>query len=133
MIGFAATVAGTALALWVTSMVYHPISFGAHPQATTIIVLGALFGVVNGILKPIIKAMSLPLTLLTFGTFGLIVNAALLLGLASVARALELGFTVGGFPPRIGIDALIAAVVGGVILSLVSTVIGFIPYLNPSH
>ncbi len=133
MIGFIATIAGTAVALWVTSMVYHPISFGAHPETSTVVVVGAIFGVVNGILKPVIKALSLPLSLLTYGTFGLVVNGALLLLLAYAAESMGFRFTVGGFPPKLGIDALIAAVVGGVILGVVSTVIGMIPFLNPSR
>jgi putative membrane protein len=133
MIGFIATVVGTGLALWVTSQLYHDISFGAHPAATTILIVGAVFGVVNGLLKPVIKALSLPLSLLTFGMFGLIVNGAFLLLLAVAADAIGLKFTVGGFPPKVGVDAIIAAVVGGVILSIVSTVIGFVPFLNPSR
>jgi putative membrane protein len=89
--------------------------------------------VVNGVLKPLIKALSLPINLLTFGLFGLVANGALLLILAWVADQIDLTFTVGGFPPDFGVDAIIAAVVGGVVLSIVSTVIGLVPFLNPSR
>jgi putative membrane protein len=133
MIGIIATVIGTGLALWVTSLIYKPISFGANPQITTIIIVAALLGLANSVFKPVIKALSLPLTLLTFGLFGLIVNGLLLLALAFVAGELGLKFTVGGFPPKLGLDALIAAIVGGVILSVVSTIIGFLPVLRTSR
>jgi putative membrane protein len=133
MRGFIATVVGTAVALWVTSLVYDGISFGTSPQVTTVLIVAAIFGVVNGIIKPVIKLLSLPLNVMTFGLFGLIVNGVLLLLLAWVADRLDMTFTVGGFPPDFGLDAIVAAVVGGIVLSVVSTVIGFVPFLNPSH
>lgn len=131
MIGFAATVVATGLALWLTSLIYKDISFGSDPQVTTILIVAAIFGLVNGTLKPVIKALSLPINLLTFGLFGLIGNGVLLLLLAFVTDAIGLTFTVGGFPPDFGVDAIVAAVVGGVVLSIVSTVIGLVPFLNP--
>ena len=131
MIGYVATVIGTAIALWVTTLVYPEISFGTDPKVTTVAIVALIFGVVNAIIKPLIKVLALPLTLMTFGLFGLVINGGLLLLLAFVADKLDLKFTVGGFPPHFGLDAIIAAVVGGVILSVVSTLIGFIPILNP--
>lgn len=133
MISIIATVIGTGLALWVTSLIYKEISFGANPQIATVIIVAVILGLANAFFKPVIKMLSLPLTLLTFGLFGLIVNGLLLLALAFVAHELGLKFTVGGFPPKLGLDALIAAVVGGVILSIVSTIIGFLPVLRTSR
>jgi putative membrane protein len=132
MIGFVATVVGTGLALWVTSLLYKDISFGTNPEVTTVLLVALIFGVVNAIIKPLIKLLSLPLTLMTFGLFGLIINAGLLLLLAWLTDLLNLTFTVGGFPPDFGIQAIVAAIVGGIILSIVSTVIGWIPFLNTS-
>jgi putative membrane protein len=133
MIDMIVTVVGTGLALWVTSLIYKAISFGADPQIATVIIVAAILGLANAFFKPAIKLLSLPLTLLTFGLFGLIVNGLLLLALAFVAHELGLKFTVGGFPPKLGIDALVAAVVGGIILSIVSTIIGFLPVLRTSR
>lgn len=133
MIGIVATVIGTGLALWITSLIYKDISFGAKPEIATVIIVAAILGLVNSYLKPLIKMLSLPLTLLTFGLFGFIVNGLLLLALAWVAHELGLKFTVGGFPPKLGLDAFIAAIVGGIILSVVSTIIGFLPVLRTSR
>ncbi len=133
MIGIVATVVGTGLALWITSLIYKAISFGASPQIATIIIVAAILGLVNAFLKPAIKMLSLPLTMMTFGLFGVIVNGLLLLALAFVAHELGLKFTVGGFPPKLGLEAFIAAVVGGVILTIVSTVIGFLPVIKTSR
>lgn len=133
MIGIVATVVGTGIALWVTSLIYKGISFGANPQIVTIIIVAAILGLANAYIKPAIKLLSLPLTMMTFGLFGVILNGLLLLALAWVAGELGLKFTVGGFPPKLGLDAFIAAVVGGVILSIVSTIIGFLPVLRTSR
>ena len=84
MIGIVATVIGTGLALWITSLIYKDISFGAKPEIATVIIVAAILGLVNSYLKPLIKMLSLPLTLLTFGLFGFIVNGLLLLALAWV-------------------------------------------------
>jgi putative membrane protein len=132
MIGFIATVVGTGLALWVTSLIYKDISFGANPQITTILIVALIFGVVNAVIKPLIKLLSLPLTLMTFGLFGVVINGGLLILVALVADLVGLTFTVGGFPPDFSVQTIIAAIVGGVVLSIVSTVIGWIPVLNTS-
>jgi putative membrane protein len=132
MIGFVATVVGTGLALWVTSLIYKDISFGPDPQVTTILIVALIFGVVNAVIKPIIKLLSLPISVMTLGLFGLVINAILLVLLAWLADLADLTFSVGGFPPDFSIDTIIAALVGGVVLSIVSTVIGWVPFLNPS-
>ncbi len=132
MIGFVATVVGTGLALWVTSLVYKDISFGPETQITTILIVGAIFGVVNATIKPLLKVLSLPLSIVTFGLFGLIINGALLLLLAWISQNLKLEFTVGGYPPDFSLQTVIAAVVGGVVLSIVSTIIGWLPFVRTS-
>lgn len=133
MIGFIATVVGTGLALWVTSLIYKDISFGSNPQISTILIVALIFGVVNAVIKPLIKLFSLPLTLMTFGLFGLVINGGLLILLAFLTDLIGLTFTVGGFPPDFSVQTLVAALVGGLVLSIVSTVIGWIPVLNPSR
>ncbi len=133
MTGFILTVIGTGIALYATALLYSGISFGPDVKPLSILIVAAIFGVANTVIKPVLKVLSLPLTLLTFGMFGLLVNGGLLLALAFVSEKLGLDFTVGGFPPTFGLDAIIAAVVGGVILSLVSTAIGFLPFVKTSR
>ena len=48
--------------------------------------LSLIAGVVNGLIKPIVKLISLPVTLVTFGLFGLVINAGLLLLIAWLAE-----------------------------------------------
>jgi putative membrane protein len=132
MLRFVATVVGTGLALWVTSIIYDGISFGPDPQVITILIVALIFGVVNAVIKPIVKLLSLPINVMTLGLFGLVINGGLLILVAWLADLANQTFSVGGFPPDFSFDTIVAAIVGGIVLSIVSTVIGWVPFLNPS-
>lgn len=74
--------------------------------------IGALvLGFVNAVVKPILTLLTLPITLLTLGLFYLIVNAAAF----GLAAAIVPGFSVAG---------LGAAVLGALVVSIVSWVVG---------
>jgi len=89
-----------------------------------LLALAAIFGVVNGLIGPIVRALAFPLTLMTMGLIGFAINAGLLLATAAVAQAARFDLTVGDFPPTLlSADTLVAAVVGAVVLSLVGTAI----------
>ena len=99
------------------------------PQITTpdnilnLVGLSLIAGVVNGLIKPIVKLISLPATLVTFGLFGLVINAGLLLLIAWLADKVGITFTVGGFPPDFGLDAIWAAFIGGIVISIVGSIV----------
>jgi putative membrane protein len=133
MIGFAVQTIGTAIALWVTSLVYSEISFGMDASPAGILVVAIVVGLANALVKPVLKILSLPLSIVTLGLSGLIVNAIVLLGVAWATEQLKVNFTVGNFPPTIDLDSIIAAVVGAVILSVVSLAIGFLPFMKTSR
>jgi putative membrane protein len=89
-----------------------------------IVVLALIFGVVNGLIGPIVKALALPISLMTMGLVGFLINAGLLLLTAGIAQALSFDLTVGDFPPDLlTADTLVAAVVGALVLSIVSTLV----------
>ncbi len=77
----------------------------------TLIVVALLFGLVNFLVKPIVKLLSLPLLILTLGLFTLVVNALMLLLTSWLADKLDVSFHVEGFW---------TAVLGGLIISIVS-------------
>jgi putative membrane protein len=133
MIGFAVQTIGTAIALWVTSLVYSEISFGKDASPAGILIVAIVVGLANALVKPVLKILSLPLSIVTLGLSGLIVNAIVLLGVAWATEQLKVNFTVGNFPPTIDLDSIIAAVVGAVILSVVSLAIGFLPFMKTSR
>jgi putative membrane protein len=80
-------------------------------KALTLILVALVFGVVNFLVKPLVKLLTLPLFILTLGLFTLVVNALMLLLTSWLADELELGFHVEGFW---------TAVLGGLIISVVS-------------
>jgi putative membrane protein len=85
--------------------------------------IALVFALINTYLKPIVKLLSLPITLLTMGLVGLVINAAMLLVLSLVSEGLKLPFRVANFPPTLNADAIVAALIGGIIISVVATVL----------
>ena len=133
MKGFIATVVVTGLALWVTARFFPPIvipsaDFAEIPQDLVAFGTVALvFGVANGLVKPIVKVLSLPINLVTTGLFGIVLNAVLFVGAAWVSDQLGGKITVGDFPPDLlTADTLVAAAVGSVIVGLVAAVVGLV-------
>ena len=92
-----------------------------------IAIIAIVFGLVNAYIKPIVKALSFPLTLLTLGLISFLINAAMLLLAAWISTdLLDLHFTIAKFPPTFSGDALIAAILGSIVISIVSTVLGLV-------
>src|SRR4051812_48324460 len=69
-----------------------------------VLVVALILALINSYLKPILKMLSFPITLLTMGLFAFILNAALLLLVAFIADAVKINFTIGGFPPKFTAD-----------------------------
>jgi putative membrane protein len=89
-----------------------------------LLVLAVIFGVVNGLIGPIVRLLALPLRMMTLGLVGFLINAGLLLLTAAIADATSFHLTVGKFPPTLlSADTLVSAIVGAVVLSVVSTVV----------
>ncbi|MGW4565012.1 phage holin family protein [Streptomyces sp. NPDC004561] len=80
-------------------------------KAGTLIVVALIFGLVNWLVKPILKVLTFPLFILTLGLITLVVNALMLLLTSWVCGKLHLSFHVEGFW---------TAVLGGLIISIVS-------------
>ena len=66
-------------------------------QAITLIVVALIFGVVNAVVEPIVKLLSLPFILLTLGLFLIVINAAMLLLTSWISGELGRRFEVEGF------------------------------------
>jgi putative membrane protein len=124
MKGFAIGVAATAIALVLLAFLLPSVEYGG--DIVGLILLAIVFGIVNGFIKPIIKLFSLPLTMMTLGLFGIVINAALLLLIAWLADLVGITFTVGGFPPDFGLAAIGAAIVGAIAMSIVGAIVGLV-------
>lgn len=77
----------------------------------TLILVALIFGLVNTLVKPLVKVLTFPLFILTLGLITLIVNALMLLLTSWLCGKLDLSFHVEGFW---------TAVIGGLIVSVVS-------------
>lgn len=80
-------------------------------QALTLILVALVFGVVNVVVKPIVKLLAFPLFILTLGLITLVINALMLLLTSWLAGKLDLSFHVDGFG---------TALLGGLIVSIVA-------------
>jgi putative membrane protein len=124
MRGFLIGTAATAITFAIVAYFLPQIKYG--DSVVNLIILAVIAGVVNGFIKPVIKIFSLPLTMATLGLFGLVINAVLLLLIAWVASIVDVTFTVGGYPPDFGIDAIVAAFIGGIAISVVGSIVGLV-------
>ncbi len=107
MLRFAVRWLATALGIGVAGSVWP----GIHVNEVMAAILTALLlGLINATFRPILLILTLPLTLLTFGAFALVINGAML---AIVARFAE-GVHVAGFGGAV-LGASVVSPVGGVV------------------
>ena len=102
-----------AVALWVATLVVPGIGVTAGTPATRLLTLlgvALIFGLVNAVVKPIVKVLGCAFYILTLGLFALVVNAVLFLLVGWLARAVGLPFVVDGFGA-----AFFGAIVVGVV------------------
>lgn len=84
---------------------------GTGRKALALIVVALVFGIVNWLVKPVVKLLSFPLFILTLGLFTLVVNALMLLLTSYLSTKIKIDFHVANFW---------SAVVGGLIVSIVA-------------
>lgn len=77
---------------------------------TTSVIVAIVLGLLNIFIKPILVLLTLPVTIITFGLFLLVINALLILLCTKI---------VGGF----AIDGLLTAVFFSIILSILQSVL----------
>lgn len=102
-----------AVALWVATLVVPGIEVTAATPATrigTLVGVALIFGLVNAVVKPVVKVLGCAFYILTLGLFALVVNALLFLLVGGLADAVGLPFTVDGFGA-----AFFGAIVVGVV------------------
>jgi putative membrane protein len=91
-----------------------------------VVVVALILALINAYVKPILKVLSFPITLLSMGLFALVLNAFLLLFVAFLASYVEVNFTIGNFPPNFTADSFVGALLGSIVISIVSIVLGML-------
>ena len=115
-----------AVGVYAAILLVPQITFSFGGDWWKLAVVALILALVNSYLKPILKVLSFPITLVTVGLFALVLNAILLLLVAFLSDQLGLGFTIGGFPPDFSADSFIGAVLGSIVISVVGTVLGML-------
>jgi putative membrane protein len=80
----------TALSLWVASYVFKGLQFDS---SRALLIAALVLGLANAVIRPVLVVLTLPLTLVTFGIFLLVINALMMLLSARLVR----GFHITGF------------------------------------
>jgi putative membrane protein len=128
MIRFFVSTSINALALWVATIVIPAITltpYGGEGLWQTIgsfLLVGAIFGLVNAIIAPIIKVLAFPLYILTFGLIAFVINGALLLFVAWLSSQIGSDiFTIDGFTSEgLTVESMGWAILGAAIISIAS-------------
>jgi putative membrane protein len=116
--GILLRLAASAAALWVATLLIDGIRVNAETTLGTIgtfVAVAALFGVINAVLRPIIKFFGCALYALTLGLIALVVNGLLFWLTGWIAGLLDLPFEVDNFWPSALLGALIVGVVSWLI------------------
>ncbi len=98
-----------AAALWVATLIVPGITFTG--EWWKLILVAVAFSLLNTYLRPILRILTFPITMLTLGLFLLIINAGMLLLTSAVSDQLQLGFEVADFWAAL-LGAIVVAIVG---------------------
>ncbi len=128
MKGFILGILASAIAFVILINVLPASMISFSGETWQLALLAAMVGVVNAVIKPIVKILSFPISLMTLGLAGIAINAGLLLAVAFVAdNFAKLDFTIGGWPAGgFTADTIVGAVVASVLLGILSAVVGLV-------
>lgn len=101
-----------AAALWAATRVVPGLSFNGDWR--TLFAVALVFGVLNAVVRPVLKLLTFPFLIITLGLFIFVLNAIMLWLTGVVSEAAGLGFDVRGFR---------AAFLGALVVSAVSFVL----------
>ena len=109
-----------AVALWVATLIVPGVDVTGSTghKIGTLLLVGAIFGVINAFVKPIVRFLSLPFYLLTLGLIAFVVNAVLLELVSWFAGKLDIAFHIKDF--------FWSAIGAAIVVSLVSMVLNIV-------
>ena len=104
-----------AVALYVEVLIVP--GFALRGKWTDLLWLALIFGLLNALLRPLLKFLTCPLIILTLGLFTIVINTGMLLLTSRIGQALGFGLSVDGFWH---------AVLGSLVISIVSVIMSLI-------
>ncbi|MCF8523834.1 MAG: phage holin family protein [Aquiluna sp.] len=128
MLRFLISTIVNAVGLWAATLVVPQVKLtpyggdGLWETIGSFVVIGAIFGLVNAIIAPVIKVLAFPLYILTFGLIAFVINGALLLMVAWFSTLLGANvFSIEGFTAEgLSIASLGWAILAAIVMSIAS-------------
>ncbi|HEX8345225.1 MAG TPA: phage holin family protein [Actinoplanes sp.] len=111
-----------AVSLWIATLAIDGIKLTTESvpgQVGTLLAVAAIFGIVNAILRPVIKTIGCGLYVLTLGLVAVVINGLLFLLTSWIAGQFDLPFHVDDFWPSAVLGALLVGVVSWLLNMLV--------------
>jgi len=107
-----------AVAIWLTSLLLSGFSFSG--SWLNLIIVAIIFGLVNALVRPIVKLLTLPINVITLGLFTLVINTLMLMLTVWLSGTLSLE---GGM-----FASFFTAFIAAIIISIISTILSwFLP------
>jgi putative membrane protein len=100
-----------AVAIWLTSLLLPGFDFSG--SLLDLLIVAVIFGLVNALVRPIVKLLTLPITFVTLGLFTLVINALMLVLTVWLSSSLNLEGNI--------FENLLIAFVAAIIISVIST------------
>lgn len=128
MLRFLVSTIVNAMGLWVATSIIPQVQLtpyggeGFWNIAGSFLVVGAVFGLVNAIIAPVIKILAFPLYIITFGLISFVINGALLIFVAWLSTLLGADvFSIDGFTSEgLEIASLGWAILAAIVMSVAS-------------
>jgi len=121
MLGIVLRLACSAAAVWLSTLIIPGISVTAKTTwgtIGTVVLVALIFGIVNAVIKPIVKVVGCAFYILTLGLIALVVNGLLFLLVSWISGGLDIPFHVDHFWPD--------AILGALLVSFVSWILGLV-------
>lgn len=109
-------------ALYVAVLLVPNLDFAFEPDDAWLkfLVVAFIFGLVNTFVRPVLRILTFPITMMTLGLFLIVINALMLLLTDAISDELSLGLTVGDFLAAL-LGAIVIAIVGFALSMVVGT------------
>lgn len=124
MKGIVLGIATTAIAFAILTLLIPQVKYDG--DYLHLLVIAILFGIANGLVKPVVKLLSFPISLMTMGLFGIVINVVMFMAVAWVStKFVKFDFTIAGWPQTgLTLEVIGTALIASIVLGILTAVIG---------
>lgn len=126
MKGIVLGIAATAIAFAILTVALPQVKYDG--DIVHLVIIAALFGVANGLVKPVVRLLSWPINFMTMGLFGIAINVVMFMAVAWVATSyVKIEFTIAGWPNSgLTFDVIGTAVIASIALGILTAIVGLV-------